>query len=333
MNSYSPGSPSHQAPTISAPPAMMPQQAPAPAAGMGMNAPAGLTPPPGPLPTPPKRYPTGRAVGVNPVEPWRDSLRLWMFVWGALTLAAFATPLKVDPLVFGWDAILHGSGTPQLLALIVPSIGLLSIIVAALPMPSLARGMIAAVLGLTGVLLPWVLTAFPEWQQIVLIIGTLALVPGLIARHEYREAFLPRLLVTIGVLATLAPLLIPDHGEIPLVALVKGLIDLPGAAKVLPLVGGVMPNGAFVPGLVLVVIVVMSLLAWMPAPATGGGNAFAWIVIVWPFVALLAVALASGAIGVVISKTPGVLMLWAPGSAFLVLVGFGVATVIGKQLE
>ena len=45
-----------------------------------------------------------------------------MFVWGAVTLAAFATPVLTDPaLAFQWDAILHGEGKMKLPPLIMAS--------------------------------------------------------------------------------------------------------------------------------------------------------------------------------------------------------------------
>src|SRR5262249_25178559 len=42
-------------------------------------------------------------------DPWRESLKLVMIVWGLLTIAAIATPLSLDPLGFAWDGVLNGS--------------------------------------------------------------------------------------------------------------------------------------------------------------------------------------------------------------------------------
>ena len=44
-------------------------------------------------------------------------------------------------------------------------------------------------------------------------------------------------------------------------------------------------------------------------------------------------SLTGGNVGDLISKTPGALLLWVPAVMFGVLVGYGGATVIGKQLE
>ncbi|MDB4953295.1 MAG: hypothetical protein JWO36_864, partial [Myxococcales bacterium] len=210
----------------------------------------------------------------HPSEPWAHSLKAMMFIWGALTLIAFATPLSTDPLAFNWDAILHGEGKAKLPMLIIASVGLLSVVIAAIPMPAMPRGILAALFGLVGVFVPLAITKFPEWQQLLPIVGVLVLVPGLLVRNEYREALLPRVLVTIGVLSLLVPYLIPVHGDIPLVSLFKGLIEAPGKLKVVALLQ-----------LVFIVVIVLSLLAWMPAPATGGAKVFAWLLILFQVVA------------------------------------------------
>ena len=40
----------------------------------------------------------------------------------------------------------------------------------------------------------------PPWQTLVPMVGMLLLIPGLLVRSEYRDALLPRILVTIGVI-------------------------------------------------------------------------------------------------------------------------------------
>ena len=84
-------------------------------------------------------------------------------------------------------------------------------------------------------------------------------------------------------------------------------------------------------------IVVVSLLAWMPGPATAGAKVFAWLVILWP--TLIAPhgrgrGRAATSRDAIKAKPPRVrLIAWAPGAAFVALVGYGLATVVGKQLE
>ena len=125
-------------------------------------------------------------------------------------------------------------------------------------------------------------------------------------------------------MCTLLPLLVPVHGDIPLVAMFKGLIDAPGEAKIIPALE-----------LGLLVIAVMSLLAWMPGPATGGAKVFAWLLILWPtLITQVATLVVAGHIGDAVKASPfGATMSWAPAAAYFVLVGYGLATVIGKQLE
>src|SRR5262249_12414173 len=77
----------------------------------------------------------------RPIEPWKDSLRLMMFLWGVALLAAFATPLATKPeLAFNWTLVLHGEGTAKLPPLMLAAVGLLSVIVAGIPMQPAARG-------------------------------------------------------------------------------------------------------------------------------------------------------------------------------------------------
>lgn len=301
------------------------QQVPAPAplaGGMGIHAQPQSAPQPLAAQSPPYLASKTAARAGRPVEPWRDSLRFMMFVWGAVALAAFATPLSIEPLAFNWDLIIEGQGTMKIPPLVWAAAGLLSIAVAAIPMVTLPRGIVAAVLGLSGVLVPVVLAGMPPWQLLLPLIGMLVLVPGLLVRNEYVESLLARILVTVGVACTLLPMLVPSGSEIPLVGVFKGLLDAEGAAKV-----------DYILQVVYIVLVVLTLLVWMPGPATAGGTVFAWLVILFPVVQFVIALVLAGGIGDVVSKTPGALLVWAPGVTYAVLIGYGVATVIGKQLE
>jgi hypothetical protein len=303
--------------------AFAPYGAPPAGAGMGIHSPPQPTPAPLPTAAPPYlASKTGVRAG-RPIEPWKDSLKLWMIVWGVIAVGAFCIPLALDPIAFNWDAILHGAGKEKIPPLSWAGIGVLSIAIGALPMVSVGRGIIAAILGLAGIAVPFVLAGgTPPWQALALLIGTLLLIPGLLVRDEYVESLLARIMVTLGVLAVLAPFLVPQHGQIPLVGLFKGLIEAPGAMKV-----------TFILEIAQVVIVVLCLLAWMPGPATGGAKVFAWILIMFPAIAFLTLALVGGDIGGVITKMPGKLFTWVPDALYSVLAGYGLATVIGKQLE
>ena len=270
----------------------------------------------------------------RPIEPWKASLRLMMFVWGVGLLAVFATPLETSPkLVFYWTLILEGAGTARLPPLMLAAVGVLSMLVAGIPMQPAARGLLAAILGLAGIVVPVALTGLPAWQPLLVMIGTVVIIPSLLLRSDYRDAALPRVLVTIGALGVLLPYLVPTHGAIPLVGIFKSLVELPGAQKVAPAL-------AFGQ----VVIVVMSLLAWLPSPVTGAAMLWAWLLILWSLVMKLALVLVGGnLVAVVTSKPNETLVSWISGggigiglglgAAYLVLVGYGVASVVGKQLE
>jgi hypothetical protein len=90
----------------------------------------------------------------------------------------------------------------------------------------------------------------------------------------------------------------------------------------------------------------MSLLAWLPAPVSGGAKLWAWLLILWALILHVTVLALGSNLGDVITKTPNqALVSWiagaggsaagglAIGSAYLALVGYGLAAVIGKQLE
>jgi hypothetical protein len=280
----------------------------------------------------------------RPIEPWKDSLRTNMFIWGALLLVAFVAPLSIDPLVFWWDQIANAEGVGKLPPLILAAVGLLSVAIAGIPMSPAPRGMIAALLGLAGILVPTFLFGMPPWQSLLQTGGLIILIPSLLVRNEYRDSSLPRILVTVGVIATLLPLLLPVNGSLPLVELFKGAIDAPGSAKLLILLV-----------LAQIAIVVLSLLAWMPSPASGGSKLFAWMLILSPVAIFVGFMIVTGFIEN-IPDSPGSAVAWVWGSAgslgqgkgggasgiplgmgfgaaYAVLVGYGLATIIGKKLE
>jgi len=258
----------------------------------------------------------------RPIEPWKDALRLMMFVWGGALLLAFVTPTLLDPITFNWDTIIHGAGKQKLPPLIVAAVGLLSIVLALIPTSPSPRGLIAGVLGLAGMLIPVFMNDLPPWKDLVTLAGGLVLIPGLLLRQEYRESIVPRILVTVGALAVLLQFLLPVNDTLPLVGLFKRAIEGGTGDKVLALLL-----------IAYIVIVVLTLLAWLPAPASGGAKVFAWVLLLWPAVTLLVTLAIQGAIVDAASKTPYAVLAWVPGVSYGVLIGYGFATVIGKQLE
>lgn len=294
---------------------------------------------PAPSPTPYMTSPARSNQGV-PIDPWKDTLRKMMFIWGGVLVACFAVPISLSPFAGWWDVVIDGEGTAKLLPLILAAVGILSIVVGAIPMASAPRGLIAAVLGLAGIFVPIAIAgALPEWQGLLSMGGTLLLVPALLVRNEYTQSSLPRILITIGALAALAPFLIPQNESIPLIDLFKLLVDAPGAMKV-----GI---ALFV---VYVLVLVLTLLAWMPAPATAGAKVLAWVLMLFPLIMQGAFIGLSGGDGIDFERNLNPLVLgWAYGAmaggsgaligalglgtAYVAIASYGLASVIGKKLE
>ena len=316
------GMPPQQVPSANAYAAT--QAVPPSSAGMGIHSPQQITPQPLPTAPPPYLASQTAARAGRPIEPWKDALKIQMFIWGALTLIAFVTPVATSPMAFNWDAIIHAEGSAKIGPLLIAAIGVLAIALAVIPMSPAPRGVLAAVLGLAGIFVPVALHGMPPWQALLNIAGMLALVCGLLVRNEYVESLFGRVLVTIGVVCVLLPLVLPEHGEVPLVAMFKELMNAEGKGKIGPALD-----------LGLIVIAIMSLLVWMPGPATGGAKVFAWLLILWPtLLTQVVMLLVMGHLGDVIKDSPfRATMIWAPAAAYFVLVSYGLATVFGKQLE
>jgi hypothetical protein len=286
---------------------------------MGIYAPRGHTPP---VPMPVAAYdtPTGATI-----DPFRGSLRVVMIVWGALMLLALATPLSTDPLMFHWDSVLEHPNTAAIVTMMHGAIGLLGVLLALIPLATLPRGIFAALLGLAGIVVPIVLRGeVPAWGTILVYVAWLFLVTGLLMRNEYPDSMTARILVTIGVACALVPYLVPTSlGEIPLIGLFRQVITADGLAKVPAMLE-----------LGLLLVILMSLLAWMPGPATAGAKVFAWVILVWVALMTYTFLLIDGHVVDKIKSMPfETLVKWLPPTVCEVFAGYGLATVIGKQLE
>lgn len=245
-----------------------------------------------------------------------------MIVWGALALVSFAVPITVSPLQGNWNAIIDGEGSMKILPLMWAGVGFLSLAVGLLPMGSLARGIIAALLGIAGLVTPLVVHEVHDWRVLAPFSGVVVLVSGLLVRDEYVESLFARVLITLGVLAFLAPHLVPAGSQIPLVEMVRHVIDATGRHRLLPVVL-----------VTQILVVVMSLLAWMPGPATGGAKLFAWLLMLFPVLGTVLIVVDASDPASIVTSTPILLVNWIPGVTFAVLAGYGLATAIGKQLE
>ena len=252
-----------------------------------------------------------------------------MFIWGGVLILAFLTPTSLEPaLSFHWDTIIDKPGKQKIAPLILAAAGLLSIVLAIIPTSPSPRGLLAGFLGLIGIVLPLLLSLSGEVGlgqilYLVMFVGLIMLVPGLLIRNEYRESMLPRILVTVGVLCVLALYLIPVDDKLGIVGIFDRLIDGEGKQKILAIFA-----------LLPIIYAVVSLLVWLPSPSTGLGKVMAWLWITLFPLREITAFLINGNIGAQIEASPfKSLMEWAPVSGYLVLLGYGFATVLGKQLE
>lgn len=273
------------------------------------------------------------------IDPWRQTLKTVMLVWGILVLVMFATPVMTEPkLTFMWNLLLDSEGSARIPFMLVAAFGALGVIVSLLGMPSAARAVFALVLGLAVIAVPFGLEGkLPPWQSLAAAGASLAIVTGLLLREAYTHSLLARILVTLGVAAFLVPLLLPQNGAIPIVELATSIGKLEGKLKVVAAIQ-----------LARVVLIAATLLVWTPGPATAGANTLAWLVILaigLPItqgggasanVSLLDVpvmlAVADHAIDIA-KGAPIALVGWILPTACLVYISYGLATAFGKQLE
>ena len=247
-----------------------------------------------------------------------------MLVFGVLLVACFVAPWRVEPghTIFSWT-ILGTEGVPasmKVLPILFAVTGVLSVVLGALPLATQVRAFAAAGIGLAPTIYGVVDPPF-VWQELISVIGLITLVAGLLIRSQYTGAMLGRLLTTIGVVCVLLPLLIPEGGGDP---------PLIGAFKMLG-------TNHTVPAIILIfpaLLALVSLLVWLPGPGHAGAHIIAWIWIVWPLVASILGLIQGENIGAALKSSldgflyvPMAMMSWAA------LVGYGVASAAGKQLE
>ncbi|MCL4228250.1 MAG: hypothetical protein KJZ91_27610, partial [Myxococcales bacterium] len=297
------------------------QPQPMPGAGM---------PPQQPMSPPYLASRTAARVGA-PVEPFKDGIKLVLMVFGALLLAVFAVPLATDPsLVFRWDALSSDrlDALGKFNEIYFAAAGVLALVFGAVPLATVARGALTAVLGLVPVVLGLVIYLKDakeiDWQVLVMFVMALTWVPGLLLRNEYRSQILPRLLTTVGAACVLVVMVVPSGGgDPPIVGLFQALGDAPGKAKV-----GVILQ------LLPFVLAVVSLLCWLPPPSSAGAKIVGWLVILTGVITAYVTLLVNGNLGDVIPATPNAALVapWA-AAAWAAFIGYGLATIFGKNLE
>lgn len=273
---------------------------------------------------------TAARVGA-PVEPYKDGIKIVLIAFGVALLIAGAMPFTIEPkLSFRWDA-LSAEGTPALMKfdlIYVSAAAILALVFGLVPLATVPRGAMTAVLGLVPIVLALVtyLKDAKEihWQVIVLFVSTLTIVPGLMLRNEYRSQMLPRILTTVGAICVLVTLLVPEGGgDPPLVAMFEKIGDAPGKAKVSAILG-LVPFG----------LAVASLLVWIPPPSSAGAKVIAWLWILSAVIIAYVNLIVAGEIGDKIKATPNAILMapWV-AAAWAAFIGYGIATILGKNLE
>lgn len=251
-----------------------------------------------------------------PQEPWADSIKPLMLACGIALVLCFVLPWALAPKVgFSWDLIKAAPGKEKLLPLLMAGTGLLGVVLSLLPLVVMVRGVAAAALGFVPLAIGTFVLGKPDMQSILELFGALTLVSGLLVRSQYHDSIVPRLMVVIGVACMLVPAFLADYS----------LIDrLRPPIKIETLVG-------LVP---YVLALVGLLLTWLPSPSSMGTHGVAWALLVWSLVASLIRLITADAIGAAV-KTSTAAIFWHPVTevAWSVLLGYGVATVVGKTLE
>ncbi len=261
----------------------------------------------------------------RPRDPYRDSLRVLVLIFGVLVVARLAVPQSTTPMTMGFTQLFDGTGLALVTSLAIAAMGVLGILLSFVPMPSAARGAVVGLLGTLVMVVPQVQQVMAhsfQWQSVLAVVAMVLLLPGLVLRSKYTDATLPRLLVTLGVLAYLATVLVPDGHGIPLVNDMQAVIR------------GAFPTAVLF-RLITTVLVILSLLAWLPTPGTGGAGLWFWLLVLLVLAMhVLELVFGNGNIGAMISTMPAVaLFQWAIPATAMVFVGYGWAAALGKSLE
>jgi hypothetical protein len=298
--------------------------------GYNPQAMGGYQQPGGPMNPPYLASRTAARVGA-PVEPYKDGIKIVLIAFGLALLIAGAMPFTIEPKVtFRWDA-LSADGVPGLVKfqlIYVSAAAILALVFGLVPLATVPRGALTAVLGLVPIVLGLVMYLKDakeiQWQFLAIIASTLTIVPGLMLRHEYRSQMLPRILATIGALCVLATMVVPvGGGDPPIVGMFEAIGDAPGKAKVLAILK-LVPFG----------LAIATLLVWIPPPSSAGAKVIAWLWILNAVYTAYVAMLVAGHLGDVVKARPNdVLMAPWVLAAWSAFIGYGLATIFGKNLE
>lgn len=262
-----------------------------------------------------------------PQEPWAGLLSTLLLVFGIGLIACFVLPWSIgEEVSFSWTTIVHGTGAAKLAPLLIGLTGVLGVVFGLLPLDTVQRGIAAAAMaGLALMLQSMVVDGFST-TGLFGFLTALTLISGLLLRSEYQAALLPRVLTTVGVVFFLMLLLVPSGGQVPLAAHIGAVADMPGRMKIVAVLT-----------LFWDVVPFLALLCWLPPPGAAGTKILAWLLITRPVVMALITGLLlpheGGLVAGLMGGIYGVFLAPVAWMAWTALLGYGIATVMGKQLE
>ncbi|WP_428269541.1 hypothetical protein [Haliangium sp.] len=264
-----------------------------------------------------------------PQEPWAETLGILMLVLGIVLIACFVVPWRIatNDVAFSWTQIADAAGKHKLSPLLIGVTGVLAVVLGLLPLRTLPRGLAAAAVGFTSAAIMTLVVAPWVWTNLLAVVAVGSLIPGLLLRSQYQGALLPRVLTTVGVLATMIPVLVPVGGE---VALANHIEAIGGGAGVrMALVSVLMVAWDLAP--------LFGLLVWLPAPGHAGAGLLAWLLIARPLLqSVVTVLLMPHPNGLGTALQGGlhaIVLEPMAATVWLALIGYGIATLVGKQLE
>jgi hypothetical protein len=244
-------------------------------------------------------------------------------VMGIVSLLYWLIPPSISPMRFSWEA-LGGNGpmTFKFISLFPAIIGVVGILLAIVPAPTVARGIIGALLCIGAIVAPLTVDADMNLDWVLKIgglVGPIVVIAGLIYRDAFRSSMLGRIVTVIGALISVAVVVIPRNDSMPLVEMFRGLVG-DGGDKMQTFF-------ALVP---VVLIILAVFLVWIPSPSAAGAKSIAWLLILWVLAATVSKLIAVGHIADVVKSTPSAFLAWAPVAAIFAIGGYGLAAAFGK---
>ncbi len=262
-----------------------------------------------------------------PDEPWAHTLGTMMLALGIGLVACFILPWRIGDVVdFSWTRIASGAWAGKVAPLLIGATGITSLVLGLISLSVPARGISAAAVGFVAIVAMTFLAQPVGVASVLSLIVALTLTTGLLLRSAYHGALLARILVTVGVLFTFVLALWPSEGGSALSVAFAQLTSGSAGQIVVALFR-----------LAWYLVALFGLLAWLPGPGTVGTKLLAWLLIIWPLMeALLNGFFIAGGTSVgahLMASIAAVFLIPSAQLAWLALLTYGVATLIGKQLE